>query len=187
MKQSRLPASYTPHPCVTLAIDPGKASGWAIFALGILTASGTAKTHAARCDAARLAMTAAKAATLPIVVVAEKWTPGGKFAGARTMAGLGAQWGLWLAALEELAIPKRRVIRVHTQTWRAAVLGGGFGVTSAEWDARAQRHASRVAGVHVGDDNEADAIGIGAWAVRAAKVGELMPKGRAKKGATATP
>ena len=174
------PASYDAHPCVVLAIDPGKVSGWAVLARGVLTASGTARTHVDRRDAVSSATRTAHEASLPVIVVGEQWTPGGKFAGARTMAGLGAQWGLWQAAFEELAVPKRRVLRVHTQTWRAAILGGGFGVKTAEWDARAQRRASQTAGVHVDDDNEADAICIGLWAARAAKVGDVVPKRKAR-------
>ncbi len=153
-----------PHPYVVLAIDPGKVSGWALFIEGDYITSGTARDYADRNNAARLGADAADTSKRPLVVVAEKWTPGGKFAGARTMAGLGAAWGLWLAALEVAEVPVSRVLRVHTQTWRAAVLGGGWGVTSREWDARAQRHARVVTGRDELDDNEADAIGIGAWA-----------------------
>lgn len=160
-----------PHPYVVLAIDPGKVSGWAIFVEGQHVGSGVARDYADRNNAARLAAKAAETANRPLVVVAEKWTPGGRFAGARTMAGLGAAWGLWLAALEVAEVPVSRVLRVHTQTWRAAVLGGGCGVTSREWDARALRRARLELHTDANlDDNLADAVCIGAWA--------FTPKGR---------
>ena len=53
---------------------------------------------------------------------------------------------------------------MHTQTWRAGTLGGGWGVTTKEWDARAQRFARVVTKRDVVDDNEADAVCIGSWA-----------------------
>lgn len=177
----KVPRSADPHTCVILAIDPGKASGWAIFVAGESGESGVARTRIDRRDACVLASDVAEVRKLPLVVVAEKWTPGGKFAGARTMAGLGAQWGLWLAAIEEAEIPKARIIRVHTQTWRAATLGGGWGIKSDEWDWRAKACVSRETGVLITDDNEADAICIGLWAIRAGEVGAKMPKRAAKK------
>lgn len=170
------------HRCVILAIDPGKTSGWALFVDGEYTASGIAKKHAERLEAATMATVAADQWHLPLVVVAEKWTPGGKFAGARTMAGLGASWGLWTAALEEAEIPKARVLRVNTQTWRARVLGGGWGVKTEEWDRRARLRATAEAGSDVFDDNEAEAICIGVWARMAREVEAKLPKKRGAKG-----
>ena len=90
----------TPHPCTILAVDPGKVSGWSHFHHGHNAGSGVARTHEERRVAVASAVEIALGERVPLVVVAEKWTPGGRFAGARTMAGLGAQWGLWLAALE---------------------------------------------------------------------------------------
>lgn len=170
------------HACVVLAIDPGRISGWAVFVDGEYTASGVAKRHQDRLEAATMAVVAAEQWHLPLVVVGEKWTPGGKFAGARTMAGLGASWGLWTAVLEEAEIPKARMIRVHTQTWRARVLGGGWGVRTAEWDRRARMRASAVVGSDVWDDNEADAICIGLWARLAPEVEAKLPKKRRAQG-----
>ncbi len=172
----------TPHRCIILAIDPGKVSGWAIWRDGACIGSGVARTHDDRAYAVRFAEDYRQTFALPLVVVAEKWTPGGRFAGARTMAGLGAQWGLWLAALEAGGVPKARVLRVHTQTWRARVLGGGWGVTSAQWDALAQRRAR----VELGfdreiDDNEADAVCIGAWATLAPEVAKKLSTARTKR------
>lgn len=154
----------------TLAIDPGRVSGWAIFIDGDRVTSGVARNAVDRANAAQFARYFAESRASTLIVVAEKWTPGGKFAGARTMAGLGASWGLWIAAIENAAIPKSRVFRVHTQTWRAGVLGGGRGITREQWDMRAQHLACALAGLDAIDDNEADAICIGAWA--------YTPKGR---------
>jgi hypothetical protein len=169
----------TPHACVILAIDPGKVSGWSIFVDGNCFGSGVAKTHEHRALAVKIALAYAETSVRPLVVVGEVWTPGGKFAGARTMAGLGAQWGLWLAALEAAGVAKARVLRVKTQTWRAKVLGGGWGITKAQWDARSQRRAAlELCTPGPVDDNEAEAVCIGIWATRAAEVARKLPAKR---------
>lgn len=181
MRESRAP-SFTAHPCVILAVDPGAKSGWAIFDGGKYATSGMCKSQAGRAFACEIAAGRAKASGLGLVVVAEKWTPGGKFAGARTMAGLGAQWGLWLAAIEAAHIPKSRVVRVHTQTWRAAILQPRRGTRSEQLKLMSIARAEAISGEPYMDDDRADAICIGQWATRAAEVAAKVPK-RARKAA----
>lgn len=169
-----------PHQCTILAIDPGRTSGWALFVRGVCVASGVAKTHEERESFADLAIVTATARGVPLVVVGEIWTPGGKFGGARTMAGVGASWGQWLAAFEAAGIPKARVMRVKVQTWRAAVLGGAFGRTTEQWHAMAMRRAEHAIGRTPVDANEAEAVCIGIWATYAPEVARKIPKGRKK-------
>lgn len=169
-----------PHQCAILAIDPGRTSGWALFARGEHVYSGTATTHLDRVDLAQLAVEAARNNGAPLVVVGEIWTPGGKFGGARTMAGVGASWGQWLAAFEAAGIPKARVMRVKVQTWRAAVLGGAFGRKTEQWHAMATRRATVAIGRAPTDANEAEAVCIGIWATYAPEVAKKVPKGRKK-------
>jgi hypothetical protein len=73
-------------------------------------------------------------------------------------------------------------VRLHAE--RAAVLGGGWGVTTAQWDALAQRRARVELGTdRLVDDNEAEAVCIGVWATRAAEVAKKIPKGRKARAA----
>lgn len=181
MKESRLPASLTPHPAVVLAIDPGASSGWAVFDAGRYVTSGVAKRAIGRSVACDMARDQARASGLRLIVVAEKWTPGGKFAGARTMAGLGTSWGEWLAAIETAEIPKSRIVRVFTQTWRAAVLSPPRGMKSEALKALAVYRAQAITGMPNVNHDESDAICIGLWATRSAAVAKKAPKARTKR------
>lgn len=165
--------------CVILAIDPGKASGWAVFVCGQCVASGVAKSHETRTLAIDLALVEAERHKLPFVVAAEKWTAGG-WASHTAMMGLGASWGDWRTALELAEVPKARVVRVHPQTWRARVLGAPRAAKSDQLKKLAVVHASREVG-HTPETDEADAICIGVWATRAPEVAAKMPKPRARK------
>lgn len=169
--------NYQPHQCVILAIDPGRRSGWCVATCGYVEAAGSATTQRHRSDAVALALEVAAERALPLVVVGEKWTPGGRYGGARTMAGLGAQWGLWLAEVEP-HVAARRIVRVYAQTWRARVLGGGRGITTAQWHARARDRAQQALRREAGSDDEAEAVCIAVWAAYADEVGAVMPKRR---------
>jgi len=121
-------------------------------------------------EAARLS----EALELPLVVVAENWTAGG-WRSAASMMGTGAAWGVWLGALGEIGQPKRRIVRVNTQTWRKAVLGMNARAGHDALKAAARARALTLVGRDVGDD-EADAICIGVWASYAEDVAEVVPK-----------
>lgn len=176
--ESRLPASFHPHPICILAIDPGAKSGWAIFANGVYSTSGVATRSLGREIACSSAKQFAESTGSHLIVVAEKWTPGGKFAGARTMAGLGANWGMWLAEIERAKIPKSRIVRVHTQTWRAAILAPKRGTKSDALKAMSIARAQAITGMPNVNHDEADACCIGLWATRASEVGTKIPKRR---------
>ena len=79
--------AYSPIPAVILAIDPGATSGWALYSADRCIASGIAKTHEQRVMAIEIAQTEETRAKLRLIVVAEKWSPGGRWYTA-TMTGM---------------------------------------------------------------------------------------------------
>lgn len=166
-------SAYDPIPVTILAIDPGRTSGWAVFAFDRCIASGTATTHDQRVLAIEIAQAEESRSGRKLIVVAEKWAPGGRWYTA-TMTGIGAAWGMWQAALESCGVPAARIVRVYPQTWRAKVLGGGWGVKSDEWALRAAKRAEMETG-HPCSDDEAEAVCIGAWALRADTVRDKAP------------
>lgn len=174
----------TPHPCTILAIDPGEVSGWAVMSRDRCIASGTATTHEARTTAVLVADAESTLTGTRLVVVGEKWTAGGLHANPATMAGLGAAWGAWAAALEAEGVPKSRIVRVYPQTWRARVLAPRRGTRSDALKLMAVRRASHEIGREP-DHDEADAVCIGIWATRAAEVAAKLPKPRKPRKAKA--
>lgn len=173
----RLPAALSPHRAVILGIDPGATSGWALL---YVDAHGRERLEAGTCrgasrDVVDRALALAAETGLPLVVVAERWSAGG-WASHTTLLGLGAAWGAWLAALDG-RVPKRRIVRVYSQTWRAAIIGGRQRSTEA-WKESACRVAFVRWGVVLGPD-AAEAACIAAWGARAGEVGAALPKSRA--------
>ena len=174
-------SAYDPIPVTILAIDPGRTSGWAVFAFDRCIASGTATTHDQRVLAIEIAQAEESRSGRKLIVVAEKWAPGGRWYTA-TMTGIGAAWGMWQAALESRGVPNARIVRVYPQTWRAMVLGGGWGVKGDEWALRAAKRAEVETG-HPCSDDEAEAVCIGAWALRSDAVRDKAPSRRRKPAA----
>ncbi len=185
-RKPKLPASPSPHPCVVLGVDPGATSGWAIISSKPVIMNdpdGTVSTNImvgeTRCmhrHAVDLAIDVAHRAGLPLIVVAEKWTAGG-WASHTALLGLGAAWGTWEVALREAGHPKRRIVRVCSQTWRARVIGGRQRPTEA-WKAAAQACARRRFNIDMGPD-AADATCIALWGMYAGEVGAVLPKQKA--------
>lgn len=166
--------SWTPLPVVVLGLDPARVSGWAILVDGQLAASGTARSASERAQVVSTAQTASEAHQRRLVVVAERWLTGG-WASFDAIAGLAAAWGAWREALEIAGHPKRRVVRVTPQTWRASLLGGR--ATREEWKRRAVWRVRAEHGIEVSDD-EAEAVLIGQWGSRSLQVARLLPKAR---------
>lgn len=147
-------------PATILAIDPGAVAGWAIFRSGNLLSSGSADTPQERERAVSEAIELSEGSAL--VVAAETWRP---MKSHRTMMGMGAAWGLWLAELQRAEVKQRRIIRVEPETWRRACYGQAR-VPREEAKPRAIQFVKRCYGVAAGED-EAEAICIGAWASEA--------------------
>lgn len=187
------PDSYTPHDCVILAIDPGNVSGWAIVSPRRAAAdpkqSVTVWSGRVTGGPKHIVEMARDAATndvmRPLVVVAETWTTGDRVHDRRmraaTMLGLGAAWGRWSDALDAVGVPKSRILRVNTSTWRAKVIGGPMNRSTEEWKRLALLHAQqrfpvRAPSGKVTHDDEAEALCIAAWAMYAGPVGEAVKK-----------
>lgn len=171
------PASYRPHEAVVLAIDPGASSGYAVLRSGWWSASGVLgprATHADRVRAVSYAIDAARLFALPLAVVAEKWAIRWRPAGAPRES-----WGQWLAALAEAKVPSRRIVRVNVGRWSAKLLGA-MALTTEQRQARSVAVARARFGLDVTHD-EAAALLMATWGSRAAEVGRVLPKGRAKR------
>lgn len=173
----KLAPSHVPHPVVILAIDPGRVSGWALYVHGQRLDSGIANTVETRRAAVELAQAAERDSGYRLVVVGETWQAS-RHAGkdrrmnAATLAGLGASWGLWLAALEEAEHPKRRVMRCPQTAWKRAIVGSPFASHAVSMVALARRYGDR-------PEDELAALAIGEWATRAGEVAAKIPKRRA--------
>ena len=167
-----------------LAIDPGKTSGWALFDCGWTT--GVSMSAVDRQLAVARATQAERSTGQRLVVVGETWIATGVRRGregralsTQTVAGMGAAWGRWAEQLELHGVPKRRIVRVDSGTWRRAVLGATRQTTEQAKRAAMMR-ARAVLGHDVGPD-EAEALMIGLWAER--DPGVLALAGRGKVGA----
>lgn len=170
-------------PCVVLSIDPGATSGWALWDDECGWTTGLAFTWDERRDAACQAYTLARAANCPLVVVAETWRntrpKNGRPFPLPTAIGLGAQWGLWLAELQRLDVPEKRIVRVDTGTWGQVVLGRSR-MTTEQRHAASQLRARAVLGHDVTAD-EAAALCIGLWGLRSEKVAAAIGKRELKR------
>ena len=181
-----LQPTYTPHACVILAIDPGEVSGFAIFAYGVPKQSGIvrARDSLGRNFIVGSAVEMARSYKQPLVVVAEKWplrVSGG--AGWRPAGAPRESWGMWLVAINDAAIPKRRIVRVQVGQWSAAILGNRQLKTEARRARSIALAKSRFG--RVASHDEAAAICVGLWASHAPEVGKALPKRRAQKGRAA--
>lgn len=152
---------------VILALDPGRTSGYSVWSNGILRAHGTAKNARDRARAMAEAIAehsrlgGAKEATFTIV--AEEWSAGG-WGSYKTLIGLGAEWGKWLAIFEDLAIRPSQIVRVQVREWRKCLIKFP-GRKVADWKAVAVRHCELKHAITVSHD-VAEAIVIGEWAVK---------------------
>jgi hypothetical protein len=160
--------------CVLLAIDPGAVSGMSLWVNGQLTYSAQVGKAHERHEVVRNAVRLQHNHHLPLMVVREAWTGGGKRMGPKTIAGMGAAWGAWREHLLLLQHPMGRVVKVTPQRWRSSVLGGPQRSTD-KWKSAAQAYVSaRFGNTDCGPD-EAEAICIGAWGVLAPEVFEATP------------
>lgn len=134
-----LPARATCVDAVILALDSSKAStGAAIFypkhvLNGELSPQGAfnggyriahpdiIKTQALRKTYVELGMQGAQALNVPLLVVAEKWTPHGVW-GFDTVLGMGEGWGWWSSLFHDDLHPSQ-IIRIEPNQWRNAIFG----------------------------------------------------------------
>lgn len=175
-KRKRLDPSFRPWACVVLALDAGSCSGWAIWVLGKLAASGEHSIYsdAGLREVVRVVEQAkAYAAHLGVPWVAlieQAW-------GGRMGVGLGCAAGYWMFALRNAQLPRARIGSVLPNVWRARALPKGSNALSRDKVRAVEVATARalVQGRKVGDD-EAPAILIGKWAAQAGETGAMLPK-----------
>lgn len=177
-----------PNQCVILAIDPGKHDGAALIAPWdavpeMQRTSAPAFIHGSWClttpemrDAiVELAQAFAYRCAIPLMVVGEKWTPGG-YLTFSTVIGLGAAWERWKMVLEARKVPRSRVIRVYPPRWRSGL--GIKGRKSEDLKAGAMRHIKAAWHVTTPNADVAEALCIAHWALFAPEVAAKIPKNR---------
>ncbi len=174
-KKQRLAPTYEPHDAAILAVDPGETSGWAIYNRGVLQESGECDVFS---DAPSRVIEYLKTfAALHLIVVERPFMV--RFG---TQVAVGAGDVIWRRCAERNGL-RSRIVRVYPATWRARITG----MSSAKREvARAaeQVRAVQETGASCGPD-EAAAVCIGLWAIRAGEVAAKLPKKRAKKASAA--
>lgn len=170
--------SYTVNPCVVLAIDTARRSGYAIRVRGRLKWSGEVDTlqPAEVREIVSLACEQAEPRT-PAVLVLEKHTFKGR---PGMLIGLGQARERWMSAWAEFGQPRSRVVSVLPSVWRGCVLGKAYRSASREACrdaelAAARSHETTGHWEHIGPD-EAAAILISRWATYAPAVARVLPK-----------
>ncbi len=170
-RKPKLAPSFTPHDCAILAVDPGETSGWAIYNRGVLHECGECDVFS---EAPSRVIDYLKTFPAPHLVVVER--PFMVRFG--TQVAVGAGDVIWRRAAERAGL-RNRITRVYPATWRARVTGKS---SAKREEARAaeQARAERETGMSCGPD-EAAAVCIGLWAIRAGEVAAKLPKRRAKQ------
>lgn len=170
--RKRAAASAVPLRCVVLAVDTAARSGWAVLAgQDDYLAWGEADTldPEALTYIVRWAAGQAQGRQLPLVLVLEQpW--GGPMP---VVLALGGARERWLCAWRGAGFAGR-VVSVQPAVWRAPVLGRGW-ARAPRGDVRA--HEQGVAAMLVGErcrGDEAAAILIAKWAMRAAAVARVL-------------
>lgn len=198
-----LPASTIPHDCVRLCVDTAANSGWCIGAgPRAVLRSGEVKAlnHAELIRIIQFALSCAvssgfRSPERHVVLVLEKaWRgpPRGNAAKRNQYAvqsGLGAARGMWLSAWCEVmgTTTPRRVVQVYPQEWRRKVIvavGGELLPALEKAAAEKLRGKSDLEPTVIGKD-EAAAICMSAWAMKAGEVLKVLPKPRKPRKAKA--
>lgn len=193
-------ASTTPHACAVLALDTAATTGAAFLypeLWSFKTSRGDPVTRDVRIawtevvkkprpDLFMRAIEHAAKLGLPLVVVSEKWGSGNSSndpnATKAMLAGLSATWGKYDLCREMAGIPASRVVRVMPTEWQPAIVGSHLrGMDKPERKAAIQLFLRQHYNLDVTSD-EADAVCIGLFGIRDARVYSAIPKLRKKKG-----
>ena len=188
-----------PHQAVVVGVDPGsERSGWSMWLRGVLVAAGEvagldlveiAKVLEAALNLAELASVDA-GEPVHVVLVIEQPPPATVVYAGRGAAGVAAVFGalkVWCAAAVQLGIKPRRIVKVPLATWRAAVLGKGFGRQREQVHllegaiARREVQRARRSGVQIGELGQDGCAGVcvGFYGTCAPAVGAaLEPRAR---------
>lgn len=171
----RPPPSHYPWACVILAVDTGRKSGYSIWVGGKLLSFGEANTGPRVCEIVRDVIGLQYADFLAVMVLEyHPWSGLGAAA-----AGLAASRKEWSIAWEQAGGAKKRNIKVHLATWRAALRIPLRPKSAAQQGEMALARMKLRA--HASQD-EAAAYGIGLWATHAGEVGAVLtPKARERR------
>lgn len=161
-----------------LGLDPARASGWALWLPSTIVASGVCATSQDRRACIVDAKVQAAARGLPLVVVYERHTVGGRRVTRRdgsqgsswnpaTMMGMGESRGRWLEQLELAEVPRSHVIGVTPGEWRRAALGSRTAIMARDELKALAIESCRLRGYDVRDDDQAEAILIALWGAQA--------------------
>jgi hypothetical protein len=178
----------SPHHCVVLGVDSGKAGGWSIYAAGKLVQFGELDGFdlEAVCKVVRAALQIAEIADMPAVLVIERpatYRGSGKRSFG-TVLGMGATRGVWRAAWQSEGGATRRIVDAPIATWRSQVLGKGWGgrVTREQVRPVEQSMARFIVRSELGEEHaakvgpdSAPAICIGRWGSHASQVAKRLP------------
>lgn len=174
-KKAKMPALIIPHHCVVLAVDPGESSGWAVLLRGVVMSSGEVAASSIRDIESIIAWAWRCAHDRQMAVVLVRERP---FGGRMGTNSSGAS-RVWKACWDSAPyVVKSRSVTVYPSTWRAKVLGRGWGskprdVVRPE-EQRVAKMIRQNSEENVGPD-EAAAICIGAWASRSGEVATKLP------------
>lgn len=180
--------SYTQVDCVMLALDTAKNLSGSSLILSAPKCRGgieivhrcEIRTQTDREDAVAHLYAVSVQRELPPVIYAEEWSPGRW--GFKQILGMGAGWGMWLAAFERHAcvfakrMPEAPILRVLPQTWRSALGLPLKGDTKGP----AQNLVNMLLGVHVQPDI-AESLCIGLHGMRNPAVIEEVAKWSKRK------
>lgn len=178
--RSKLVEAPAPKPwqAAVLGVDTARISGWSIYVIGRLIASGELDTldEATIDQVVRNAIERADEAKVPLVMVLESAYGGS----VDVISGLGVARERWLRPWRLNDQSPARVVRIQPGQWRGPVLGA-YWVSQPRELVRPheQLTAKALAGHDVGAD-EAPAILIGKWGSHSARVGHAIGKRAAK-------
>lgn len=177
-----VPASYDIVQAVMLCLDSAKGvTGSALIYPDATAPAKVALAH--RCEvrtqpdreaAVEHLYTLALSMSLPPVIYAETWTPGGNW-GFQTILGIGEGWGMWTAEFERARhrfgarSAPAPVFRAPPNVWRDALFGKKRPTGREDSKMLARVYVERLMGVRVTDD-VAEAICIGLFGIRDADV-----------------
>lgn len=179
------PPSFTPHQCVVVGADPGENSGWSIRIAGKLEDFGECDVFGGGPQRVlEKALELARERNLPCALVTER--PFRVRYGTQT--GIGTAELIWRTMAKRLGFA-RRIIRIWPASWRAAVLGKGWGggkrsdreKVRAEEQRRAALDAIDSGVSKVPGPDSSPAVLISRWGSYAGQVAEALSKQRARR------
>lgn len=168
------PRSDAALPCILLACDTANKTGWSIYVGGLLQGHGEHALYNDKgMESTRNVIDTLyelrRVTSFPIVFVSERsW--GGVMGMSRTMA-----FGYWVHALRTLGVPMSRIVEVFPSEWRSVTLPKGMANARREVVRPVEMEiALQVAGCDTLGKDEAPAILIGKWGVKAAAVRAVL-------------